>query len=61
MVEFDDPLDATLCPIEIQRALHEHNNGVPKQREIRLRIVIHFEEVVRQQRDVLSRGRCFGF
>ena len=54
MVEFEDPLDATLCAIDIQRALHEHNHGVPRQREIRLRIGIHFGDVERQQRDVFG-------
>ncbi len=45
-VEFNSAVEATQCAIEIQAALHERNETVEPERQIRLRIGLHIGDVV---------------
>jgi len=50
LIEFQSALDATLCGIEIQRALHGYNSRASRKLEVR--IGIHVGDVVHQNQDV---------
>ncbi|MDA4111349.1 MAG: hypothetical protein OK439_02340 [Thaumarchaeota archaeon] len=55
LVEFDSALNATLCAIDIQTALHEYNSSpIPEDQRIKLRIGIHFGEIIHQHNDVFG-------
>ncbi|HEV2226219.1 MAG TPA: adenylate/guanylate cyclase domain-containing protein, partial [Nitrososphaerales archaeon] len=53
LVEFSSALDATLCAVEIQRVLYEHNVANPASK-IELRIGIHAGDVVSRGEDVFG-------
>ncbi len=53
LVEFSSALSATLCAVEIQRALYERNVSNPATR-IQLRIGIHIGDVVHHENDVFG-------
>ncbi len=53
LVEFSSALSASLCAVEVQRTLYEHNVSSPKNR-IELRIGIHVGDVVYRGADVFG-------
>ncbi len=55
LIEFSSALDATLCAIEIQRAMRERNlEEQHRERKIQLRIGIHVGDVVHRDADVFG-------
>lgn len=54
LIEFDSALDATLCAIEIQRALHDYNVSTWRDWKIKIRIGVHLGDVIRKGRDILG-------
>lgn len=54
LVEFDSALDATICGVELQSALHNYNSSVPDEERIRLRVGIHLGDVAHRQNDVFG-------
>src|SRR5271165_4369536 len=54
LIEFDNVLEACRCSVEIQKFFHESNLSIPDPWKIRLRIGIHFGEVVNRQGDVFG-------
>jgi adenylate cyclase len=54
LVEFDSALEATLCAVELQTALHGYNALVTDERRIKLRVGIHLGDVAHQQDDVFG-------
>lgn len=54
LIEFDDALQACRCAIEIQKSFHESNTTVPDPWKIKLRIGIHFGDVIHRESDVLG-------
>jgi adenylate cyclase len=54
LVEFESALDSAKCAVEIQRVLHEYNQGSPAGRAIRIRIGIHVGDVVHAAGDVFG-------
>jgi TolB-like protein/Tfp pilus assembly protein PilF len=54
IIEFRNALEGTLCAVDIQRALHEHNMEVPGQRKVLVRIGIHLGDVIYRE------GELFG-
>jgi adenylate cyclase len=54
LVEFDSALEATLCAVELQTALHDYNASVTDERKIRLRVGIHLGDVAHRQDDVFG-------
>lgn len=55
-VEFNSAVEATICAIEIQAALHERNNSEAKKRQILLRIGLHIGDVVYVDKHVHGDG-----
>jgi TolB-like protein/tetratricopeptide (TPR) repeat protein len=54
LLEFDSALDATLCAIDIQQKLHEHNLAATEPDRINIRIGIHEGDVVHRGSDILG-------
>jgi adenylate cyclase len=50
LIEFDSALDATMCGVDVQKALHQYNERAGK--KILVRIGIHVGDVVHQDGDV---------
>lgn len=54
LLEFDSALDATLCAIDIQQKLHEHNLVATEPDRINIRIGIHEGDVIHRGSDILG-------
>jgi len=54
LIEFDDVLEACRCSVEILKSFHESNILAPDPWKIKLRIGIHFGDVVHRQGDVFG-------
>ena len=54
MVEFASALEASLCAVEIQRAVRARNGKAPKSSQVELRIGIHVGDVERDGRDIVG-------
>lgn len=54
LVEFESALESAQCAVEIQRVLHDYNQGSPGGRAIRIRIGIHIGDVVHAAGDVFG-------
>jgi TolB-like protein/Flp pilus assembly protein TadD len=54
LVEFPNALDAVNCAFEIQRATREHNESLPDEKRVHLRVGIHLGDVVESQGDILG-------
>lgn len=52
LVEFDSALEATKCSIEMQKALHQHNERTEE--KLLVRIGIHVGDVIHRKGDVLG-------
>ncbi len=50
LIEFDSALDATECAVEMQRTLHEHNEGATE--KVLIRVGIHLGDVTHRDGDV---------
>jgi adenylate cyclase len=55
-VEFNSAVEAALCAIGIQAALHDRNQNEPRERHIRIRIGLHIGDVVYIDRHVHGDG-----
>ena len=55
-IEFESALDAARCAIEIQEVLHQRNQTVAKDKQIRIRIGIHLGDVIHRDKNVLGDG-----
>lgn len=54
--EFNSAVQATICAIEIQEALHLRNKEVPHDRHVLIRIGLHIGDVVYTDQDVYGDG-----
>ncbi len=54
--EFNSAVQATICAIEIQEALHVRNKEVPHDRHVLIRIGLHIGDVVYTDQDVYGDG-----
>ncbi len=54
--EFNSAVEATNCAIQIQSALYERNNTVPREQQIQIRIGLHIGDVVYTDKDVHGDG-----
>ncbi|MDQ3681532.1 MAG: adenylate/guanylate cyclase domain-containing protein [Bacteroidota bacterium] len=54
--EFNSAVQATICAIEIQEALHLRNKEVPQDRHVLIRIGLHIGDVVYTDQDVYGDG-----
>lgn len=54
LVELSSALDAVRCAVEIQKAMHERNSGLPEGRRLQIRIGIHVGDVVHSGGDILG-------
>ncbi len=54
LVELGSALDAVRCAVEIQKAMHERNSGLPEGRRLQIRIGIHVGDVVHSHGDILG-------
>ena len=54
LIEFVSALEATQCAVDIQKALHDHNQHSTVERRVHLRIGIHLGDVLQRQSDVLG-------
>jgi adenylate cyclase len=55
LVEFNSPLDAFLCAIDIQEMLYRYNQNIPsKDLQIQIRIGLHYGDIVHQDNDVFG-------
>lgn len=54
LVEFTSALEASQCAVEIQRKLHERNQGVPPADRLLVRIGVHVGDVERKGSDILG-------
>ncbi len=54
LIEFGSALEATRCAIDVQKALHDHNEQSTVERRVHLRIGIHLGDVLQRQSDVLG-------
>jgi class 3 adenylate cyclase/DNA-binding winged helix-turn-helix (wHTH) protein len=54
--EFASIVDAVRCAVEIQRAMVEHNAGVPAQRRIEFRVGINLGDIIIEEGDIFGDG-----
>jgi len=54
LVEYPSALEAVRCAIEIQRAIHERNSDLPRERQVQLRIGVHLGDVIHNRGDILG-------
>lgn len=54
LIEFEDVLEACKCSVEIQKSFHESNRSVPDPWKTKLRIGIHYGDVVHREGDVFG-------
>jgi adenylate cyclase len=56
LVEFASVVDAVHCAVEMQRAMAEHNAGIPVERRIEFRIGINLGDIISQDHDIYGDG-----
>lgn len=56
LVEFGSAVDAVTCAVAIQQALKDHNDSLPKEEHIVIRIGIHVGDVMVQGDDLFGEG-----
>ena len=56
LIEFPSAVAAVECAVAIQRAMMEHNAGVPEDRRIRLRVGVNLGDVAVDGDDILGDG-----
>lgn len=56
LVEFVSAVDAARCAVEVQRAMVEHNVGVPQELRIEFRIGIHVGDIIIDENDIFGDG-----
>jgi adenylate cyclase len=56
LVEFASVVDAVHCAVEMQRAMAEHNAGIPVERRIEFRIGINLGDIITQDHDIYGDG-----
>ena len=56
LVEFSSVVDALRCATEVQRAMAEHNSGVPPDERIEFRIGINMGDIVVEDGDIFGDG-----
>jgi TolB-like protein/Tfp pilus assembly protein PilF len=56
LAEFSSAVDAVRCAIDMQRALAEHNAGVPEPRRIEFRIGINVGDIIADAGDIYGDG-----
>ena len=54
LIEFEDVLEACKCSVEIQKSFHESNRSCPDPWKTKLRIGIHYGDVVHREGDVFG-------
>jgi TolB-like protein len=52
LVDFSSALNAVKCAYEIQKTTREHNNSLPQERRVLLRIGVHLGDIVDTQGDI---------
>jgi adenylate cyclase len=56
LAEFPSVVDAVQCAVEVQKAVHEANEGAPEDRRMRFRVGIHVGDVMVRGGDLLGDG-----
>jgi adenylate cyclase len=56
LVEFPSAVDAVRCAADIQRAMSEHNSGIPEQRRIEFRMGINIGDIIIDEGDIYGDG-----
>ncbi len=55
LLEFESPLEAFLCALDIQELLQKYNENIPsKDVQIQIRVGVHWGDVVHQENDVFG-------
>src|SRR5262245_51608260 len=56
LVEFSSVVDAVRCAVEIQRAMAQRNESLPKSQRIELRMGINLGDIIIDQGDIFGDG-----
>src|SRR4051794_23177530 len=56
LVEFASVVDAVRCAVEVQRAMIERENGVPKEKRVEFRVGIHQSDILVESGDIFGNG-----